>query len=251
MNIHPDLKWSFYSTLSKETEGSKSSDVTSHLVDLPSIGDRCDGNEALDTSDNQSDLNHESSSATGRRAVDKPGKKRKSHEQLIYPPPPDPSEFPSWAYEARDFFRFEVVHQSTVSQARVGRIHTPHGTIDTPGFVAVATNGALKGVDFPDADAAGQQLVFANTYHLLLHPGADIVEAAGGIHQWTNRHDRPFITDSGGFQVFSLAYGSVQEELSSGGELKRSQPKGKKRDSAFKWRHDVTGKDAVKVSEEG
>jgi queuine tRNA-ribosyltransferase len=56
------------------------------------------------------------------------------------------------------------VHQSTKSQARVGRIHTPHGTIDTPGFVAVATNAALKGVDFRDADAAGQQLIFSNTH---------------------------------------------------------------------------------------
>ena len=61
---------------------------------------------------------------------------------------------------------------------------------------------------------AGQQLIFSNTYHLMLHPGADRIAEAGGIHKFTNR-DRPFITDSGGFQVFSLAYGSVQEELSS------------------------------------
>jgi len=117
--------------------------------------------------------------------------------------------------------------------------------VDTPGFVAVATNAALKGVDFRDADddsGANQQLVFANTYHLLIHPGADIIEEAGGIHAWTNRRrDRPFITDSGGFQVFSLAYGSVHEELTSRGELKKSSKKN----------HDIVGSDAVKVSEEG
>ena len=64
------------------------------------------------------------------------------------PPIPDPSEFPDWAYEARDFFRFEILHESAKSGARVGRIHTPHGIVDTPGYVAVATNAALKGVDF-------------------------------------------------------------------------------------------------------
>ena len=126
----------------------------------------------------------------------------------------------------------------------MGRIHTPHGIIDTPGFVAVATNGALKGVDFRDAALANQQLVFANTYHLLLHPGADIIAEAGGIHKWTQRLDRPFITDSGGFQVFSLAYGSVHEELSSKGELKRAGHKKGLNSAAM-------GENAVKVTEDG
>lgn len=153
------------------------------------------------------------------------------------------ADFPESAYDDRSFFRFEILHQSSRSQARVGRIHTPHGIIDTPGFVAVATNAALKGVDFRTADEdAGQQLIFSNTYHLLIHPGSDIVREAGGIHKWTNRMDRPFITDSGGFQVFSLAYGSVHEELSSKGELKRS---GRKKNR--------TGQhsDMVKVTEKG
>ena len=153
-------------------------------------------------------------------------------------------DFLESSYEERDFFRFEILHESSKSQARVGRIHTPHGIIDTPGFVAVATNAALKGVDFRTADDdAGQQLIFSNTYHLLIHPGSDIVRDAGGIHQWTGRHDRPFITDSGGFQVFSLAYGSVHEELSSKGELKRRG--GKKKNQVGKH------SDMVKVSEEG
>lgn len=172
-----------------------------------------------------------------------PGASTESIQQQQQPLDRHP-DFPESSYEERDFFRFEILHESSKSQARVGRIHTPHGIIDTPGFVAVATNAALKGVDFRTADDdAGQQLIFANTYHLLIHPGSDIVRDAGGIHQWTGRHDRPFITDSGGFQVFSLAYGSVHEELSSKGELKRRG--GKKKNQVGKH------SDMVKVSEEG
>jgi queuine tRNA-ribosyltransferase len=173
---------------------------------------------------------------------------KKSKSPLPPPPPlPTPSDFPSWSYNDRDFFRFEIIHQSTKSQARVGRIYTPHGIIDTPGYVAVATNGALKGVDFRDATEAGQQLIFANTYHLMLHPGADLIGEAGGIHKFTNRLDRPYITDSGGFQVFSLAYGGVHEELASGGELKRASSGSKKNN----WLQHDFGSDAVQVSEEG
>jgi len=77
--------------------------------------------------------------------LEKVPKRRESQRKKFAPPPlPEPSQFPDWSYEARDYFRFELVHQSTKSMARVGRIHTPHGVIDTPGFVAVATNAALK-----------------------------------------------------------------------------------------------------------
>ncbi|KAL7557405.1 hypothetical protein ACA910_016640 [Epithemia clementina (nom. ined.)] len=171
--------------------------------------------------------------------------KRRTSQKIVFPPPQPASEFPDWAFEPRSFFSYELIHRSSKSQARVGKIHTPHGTIDTPGFVAVATNGALKGVDFRDADASGQQLVFANTYHLLLHPGPDIIEEAGGIHKYTRRN-RPFITDSGGFQVFSLAYGSIREELESKGELKRATTRVKDG-----YRTDVVGHDAVKITEDG
>jgi queuine tRNA-ribosyltransferase len=169
----------------------------------------------------------------------------KRRRRTILPPMPTPADFPAWSFEGREFFRYELLHQSTKSQARVGRIHTPHGIIDTPGFVAVATNAALKAVDFRDADDSGQQLTFANTYHLILQPGSEIIRDAGGIHKYTGRLDRPFITDSGGFQVFSLAYGSVQEELASKGELKRrsiSEKKSQIRDM---------GSDPVKVTEQG
>lgn len=113
-------------------------------------------------------------------------------------------------------FRFEILHQSTKSRARVGRIHTSHGMINTPNFVAVGTNGTLKALDNQTVKAIGLQLMFCNTYHLLLQPGIQVIKKAGGIHQFINRK-LPIITDSGGFQVFSLAYGSVANELKSKG----------------------------------
>lgn len=113
--------------------------------------------------------------------------------------------------------KFEIIHQSKKSRARVGRVHTPHGIIDTPGFVAVGTNGTLKGLDNQTVKQIGLQLMFCNTYHLLLQPGSDVIKNAGGIHKFINR-DMPIITDSGGFQVFSLAYGSVASELKSQGK---------------------------------
>lgn len=118
-------------------------------------------------------------------------------------------------------FSFELIHSSKKSRARVGKIHTPHGTIDTPNFVAVGTNGTLKAIDNVAASEIGLQLMFCNTYHLMLQPGTHIVREAGGLHKFINRQ-MPIITDSGGFQVFSLAYGSVADELKSRGTKKES-----------------------------
>lgn len=115
--------------------------------------------------------------------------------------------------------KFELIHTSTKSDARVGRIHTPHGIIDTPNFVAVGTNGTIKALDNSMLDEMELQLMFCNTYHMLLQPGTQVVKAAGGLHSFINRK-LPIITDSGGFQVFSLAYGSVADELKSKGTKK-------------------------------
>lgn len=117
-------------------------------------------------------------------------------------------------------FHFELIHRSKKSRARVGRIHTPHGIIDTPNFVAVGTNGTVKALDNELLHDIGLQLMFCNTYHLLLQPGTDVVKKAGGLHAFINRK-LPIITDSGGFQVFSLAYGSVADELKSRGLKKQ------------------------------
>ncbi len=116
-------------------------------------------------------------------------------------------------------FRFELIHTSKKSRARVGRIHTPHGIIETPNFVAVGTNGTIKALDNAMIDKIGIQLMFCNTYHMLLQPGPEVVEKAGGLHSFIRRK-LPIITDSGGFQVFSLAYGSVASELKSKGTKK-------------------------------
>ena len=115
------------------------------------------------------------------------------------------------------YFSFKIIHQSKKSRARVGQIITPHGIIDTPNFVAVGTNGTLKALDNVMVEQLEQQLMFCNTYHLLLHPGPEVVKAAGGIHKFINRQ-QPIITDSGGVQVYSLAYGTVRDEIKSKGK---------------------------------
>ena len=109
---------------------------------------------------------------------------------------------------------FELLYQSKKSRARLGKIHTPHGVIETPNFVAVGTNGTIKALDTQMVESIGVQLLFCNTYHLLLQPGADLVEKMGGLHKFMGR-SQPIITDSGGFQVFSLLYGSVSDEIKS------------------------------------
>lgn len=114
-------------------------------------------------------------------------------------------------------FQFKVIHTSSRSRARVGKIYTPHGEIDTPHFVPVGTHATLKAIDSLSGENLNIQLMFCNTYHLMLQPGADIVEQAGGLHTFMQRKS-PIITDSGGFQVFSLAYGSVHNELKSKGQ---------------------------------
>lgn len=114
------------------------------------------------------------------------------------------------------YFKFEIIHKSRKTAARVGRIHTPHGVIDTPGFVAVGTNGTPKALDTITTKQLGLQLMFCNTYHLLLQPGPELIKQAGGLHKFIN-WPGPLITDSGGFQVFSLAQGTVNDELKSRG----------------------------------
>ena len=117
------------------------------------------------------------------------------------------------------YFTFELVHTSKKSRARAGKIHTPHGIIETPNFVGVGTNAAMKAIDSVMVSRIGLQLMFCNTYHLMLQPGTEIIKQAGGLHSFMNRN-MPIITDSGGFQVFSLAYGTVKDELKSRGQKK-------------------------------
>lgn len=91
------------------------------------------------------------------------------------------------------------------SRARRGHLRTPHGTIETPAFVTVGTKATVKGLSPEDLEKVGTQLIFANTYHLTLSPTPEVVSRHGGIHAMSGIQ-KPFITDSGGFQVFSLAF---------------------------------------------
>ncbi|MDQ5940873.1 MAG: queuine tRNA-ribosyltransferase, partial [Candidatus Dependentiae bacterium] len=84
-------------------------------------------------------------------------------------------------------FKFEVLYVSTKSRARVGRIYTPHGVIDTPGFVPVGTNGCMKGLTAQQVAELDIQLLFCNTYHLMVQPGAGVVAHAGGLHSFMQR----------------------------------------------------------------
>ncbi len=123
---------------------------------------------------------------------------------------------------SKPYFHFELVHQSKKSKARVGKIHTPHGIIETPGFVPVATNACPKALDSVLMDQLDVQLMFCNTYHLILQPGTQLIKQAGGLHSFMNRQ-KPLITDSGGFQVFSLMYGTLHEELKGKGKKRGTE----------------------------
>ena len=98
-------------------------------------------------------------------------------------------------------FSFSVLRSD--QSARLGRLETPHGVIETPGFFFCATKAAVKAVTTDQARACGTQAILANTYHLMLQPGADTVAALGGLHKFMG-WDGPMLTDSGGFQIFSL-----------------------------------------------
>lgn len=107
-------------------------------------------------------------------------------------------------------YEFEVV--ATDGKARAGILHTPHGEILTPAFAPVGTAGTVKAVPPRDLEDLDVQLVLANTYHLFLRPGDELIRDLGGLHQFMN-WDRPILTDSGGFQVFSLSdINSIDED---------------------------------------
>ena len=114
-------------------------------------------------------------------------------------------------------FRFELLTQDQTTQARHGRIFTTRGIIETPIFMPVGTQGTVKGV-LPEAlKEIGAQIVLANTYHLYLRPGHRLVQQLGGLHRFMN-WDRPILTDSGGFQVFSL--GDLRKINEDGAEFR-------------------------------
>ena len=113
---------------------------------------------------------------------------------------------------------YELLHTCKETGARRGIIHTPHGDIDTPVFMPVGTQGTVKSVSPEELkEEIKAQIILANTYHLYLRPGNEIIKEAGGLHKFMN-WDRSILTDSGGFQVFSL--GALRKITEEGVEFK-------------------------------
>lgn len=107
---------------------------------------------------------------------------------------------------------FSLGHTCKDSKARCGVMHLPHGDVKTPVFMPVGTNGAVKAISKDSIEEIGFEIILANTYHLFLRPGADLIKEAGGLHGFT-KYSGNFLTDSGGFQVFSLsALRKISEE---------------------------------------
>lgn len=100
--------------------------------------------------------------------------------------------------------RFEILAQDPLTAARVGRLTLPHGVVETPVFMPVGTQATVKALRHEDLEAADVSIILANAYHLYLRPGVEVLRAAGGLHRFMS-WNRPILTDSGGFQVFSLA----------------------------------------------
>ncbi|OGX68196.1 MAG: tRNA guanosine(34) transglycosylase Tgt, partial [Paenibacillus sp. RIFOXYA1_FULL_44_5] len=120
--------------------------------------------------------------------------------------------------------KYEHIKTCKQSGARLGRVHTPHGIIETPTFMPVGTQATVKAMSPEELKQMDAQIILSNTYHLFLRPGHELVKAAGGLHRFMN-WDRPILTDSGGFQVFSL---SEMRKISEEGVEFRSHLNGDK-----------------------
>lgn len=136
----------------------------------------------------------------------------------VLPPPPSLSSSPSCSSS----FGFELIHQAPGSRGRLGILKTPHGLVRTPNFIFCATKASIKGVGPEDLRRLGVEIILSNTYHLMLQPGGDLLETLGGLQKFTG-WGGPMLTDSGGFQVFSLGHGSVAEEVK--GKRLNTRPK--------------------------
>src|SRR5689334_13053560 len=105
-----------------------------------------------------------------------------------------------------------ITSRDAGSRARAGVLRLAHGEVRTPAFVPLATKGTIKTLTPADVEALGYDMVLGNTFHLFLDPGHELVQQFGGLHEFM-RWKRPIITDSGGFQVFSMGHGTVADEV--------------------------------------
>src|SRR4051812_8772900 len=102
----------------------------------------------------------------------------------------------------------EILARDPATRARAGVLHTAHGDVRTPAFVPLATKGSVRGLTPQDVRGLGYDMVLGNTYHLFLDPGRELIAHFGGLHRFMG-WEHPIITDSGGFQVFSMGHGTV------------------------------------------
>ena len=109
-------------------------------------------------------------------------------------------------------FSFDIQHKDKNSAARIGLLKTPHGVIETPNYIFCGTKATIKGLSPAQLHEAKTDIILSNTYHLMLQPGADLVEKMGGLHKFMGWNG-PLLTDSGGFQVFSMGHGSITDEI--------------------------------------
>ena len=121
--------------------------------------------------------------------------------------------------------RYELIKECSRSGARLGRLHTPHGTFETPMFMPVGTQATVKTLSPEELYEMGSQVILSNTYHLFLRPGHELVQKAGGLHKFMN-YKRGMLTDSGGFQVFSLG---AMRKITEEGVMFRSHIDGSKK----------------------
>lgn len=121
--------------------------------------------------------------------------------------------------------KYELIKECSRSGARLGKLHTPHGTFDTPMFMPVGTQATVKTISPEELYDMGSQVILANTYHLFLRPGHELVQKAGGLHKFMN-YKRGMLTDSGGFQVFSLG---AMRKITEEGVMFRSHIDGSKK----------------------
>ena len=129
-------------------------------------------------------------------------KKKKAAEIRVTPP--SSLDYPG--------FDFTITHKDPSSKARVGKLKTPHGTIETPNYIFCGTKASIKNLSPQQMVDAQTDIILANTYHLMIYPGADLIDKMGGLHEFT-QWKGPMMTDSGGFQIFSLGHGSVADEI--------------------------------------
>jgi len=119
-------------------------------------------------------------------------------------------------------FAFDITYKAPDSHARLGVLTTPHGSIETPNFIFCGTKAAIKGLSPTQMRDCHTDIILSNTYHLMIQPGADLIEKMGGLHKFMG-WDGPMLTDSGGFQIFSLGHGSVADEIKGRGLQKRNK----------------------------